>query len=146
MEMGVSTRLKVAGKNTPRWFIVGATSSAGISASLMFPVVDQPAGTGFSYASTDSYIHDLNAVCSVHPAFRLLLTPLQASDQFIEFLRNFYSVFPEYKTMDVRLLHLLTPPESFLIVTERRPIWRARVSRANTYPISVSLGLYDTRR
>ena len=27
----------------------------------------------------------------------------------MEFLRNFYSVFPEYKTTDVRLLHLLTP-------------------------------------
>jgi hypothetical protein len=27
----------------------------------------------------------------------------------MEFLRNFYSVFPEYRTMDVRLLHLLTP-------------------------------------
>lgn len=86
-------------------------SSAGISASFMFAVVDQPAGTGFSYTSTDNYIHDLNDVRSVHPAYRLPLTPLQASDQFIEFLRNFYSVFPEYKTMDVRLLHLLTPPE-----------------------------------
>ncbi|KAI0307074.1 carboxypeptidase KEX1 [Multifurca ochricompacta] len=46
--------------------------------------VDQPAGTGFSYTSTDRYAHDLN----------------EASDQFIQFLRNFYSVFPEYKTMD----------------------------------------------
>jgi hypothetical protein len=82
-----------------------------------------------------------------HPVFHLhSLTPLQASDQFIEFLRNFYSVFPEYKTMDVRLPRLLTPPESFLIGTDRRPIWQARVSRANTYPISVSLDLHDIRK
>ncbi|KAH9045309.1 alpha/beta-hydrolase [Lactarius pseudohatsudake] len=46
--------------------------------------IDQPAGTGFSYTSTDRYAHDLN----------------EASDQFMEFLRNFYSVFPEYRTMD----------------------------------------------
>ncbi|KAI9467108.1 alpha/beta-hydrolase [Lactarius psammicola] len=46
--------------------------------------VDQPAGTGFSYTSTDRYAHDLN----------------EASDQFMQFLRNFYSVFPEYRTMD----------------------------------------------
>jgi hypothetical protein len=58
-----------------------------------------------------------------HPALRLSsLTSLQASDQFIEFLRNFYSVFPEYKTMDVRLPHLLSPPAPFLIGTECRPI------------------------
>jgi len=47
-------------------------------------LVDQPAGTGFSYASTDRYAHGL----------------AEATDQFIEFLRNFYSVFPEYKTID----------------------------------------------
>lgn len=46
--------------------------------------IDQPAGTGFSYTSTDRYAHDLN----------------EASDQFMQFLRNFYSVFPEYRTMD----------------------------------------------
>ncbi|KAF5393141.1 hypothetical protein D9757_001118 [Collybiopsis confluens] len=49
--------------------------------------VDQPAGTGFSYTSTDKYIHTLE----------------QASDQFIEFLRNFYKIFPEYKRMDTYL-------------------------------------------
>lgn len=46
--------------------------------------VDQPAGTGFSYVSTDGYAHTL----------------AEASDQLLEFLRNFYNVFPEYKTMD----------------------------------------------
>jgi carboxypeptidase D len=87
MEMEVSKLLKVAGKNTLRWFMVSVTTSAGMSASFTFAIVDQPAGTGFSYASTDRYVHDLN----------------EASDQFIEFLRNFYSVFPEYKTMDTYL-------------------------------------------
>ncbi|KAH9179594.1 carboxypeptidase KEX1 [Lactarius sanguifluus] len=46
--------------------------------------IDQPAGTGFSYTSTDRYAHNLN----------------EATDQFMQFLRNFYSVFPEYRTMD----------------------------------------------
>ncbi|KAI0254801.1 carboxypeptidase KEX1 [Lactifluus subvellereus] len=46
--------------------------------------IDQPAGTGFSYTSTDRYAHGLT----------------EATDQFMEFLRNFYSVFPEYRTMD----------------------------------------------
>ncbi|KAF8076754.1 pheromone-processing carboxypeptidase KEX1 [Lyophyllum atratum] len=49
--------------------------------------VDQPAGTGFSYTSTDRYIHTLS----------------EASVQFIEFLRNFYQVFPEYKNVDTYL-------------------------------------------
>ncbi|KAH0588001.1 Cell death protease [Termitomyces sp. 'cryptogamus'] len=46
--------------------------------------VDQPAGTGFSYTSTDRYVHTL----------------AEASTQFLEFLRNFYQVFPEYKDVD----------------------------------------------
>ncbi|KAF9061074.1 alpha/beta-hydrolase [Rhodocollybia butyracea] len=46
--------------------------------------VDQPAGTGFSYTSTDKFVHTIE----------------QASEQFIEFLRNFYQIFPEYKRMD----------------------------------------------
>jgi carboxypeptidase D len=49
--------------------------------------VDQPGGTGFSYSSTDRYAHGLT----------------QATEQFMEFLRNFYSVFPEYRTMDTYL-------------------------------------------
>ncbi|THH14254.1 hypothetical protein EW146_g6053 [Bondarzewia mesenterica] len=47
--------------------------------------VDQPAGTGFSYTSMDRYVHELD----------------EASRQFIEFLRNFYTIFPEYKCMDM---------------------------------------------
>ncbi|PPQ79472.1 hypothetical protein CVT25_002608 [Psilocybe cyanescens] len=46
--------------------------------------VDQPAGTGFSYTSTDKYVHTVDV----------------AQSNFLEFLRNFYLVFPEYKTVD----------------------------------------------
>ncbi|KAF8806260.1 pheromone-processing carboxypeptidase KEX1 [Phlegmacium glaucopus] len=49
--------------------------------------VDQPAGTGFSYTSTDRYVHTTDV----------------AQQQFMEFLKNFYDVFPEYKTMDTYL-------------------------------------------
>ncbi|KAJ7682213.1 Alpha/Beta hydrolase protein [Mycena polygramma] len=49
--------------------------------------VDQPAGTGFSYAATDRYVHTLE----------------EASVQFIEFMRNFYRVFPEYQYVDTYL-------------------------------------------
>ncbi|KAK7470149.1 Cell death protease [Stygiomarasmius scandens] len=49
--------------------------------------VDQPAGTGFSYTSTNRYVHTLE----------------EASGQLVEFLRNFYQVFPELKRMDTYL-------------------------------------------
>ncbi|KZT05556.1 alpha/beta-hydrolase [Laetiporus sulphureus 93-53] len=49
--------------------------------------VDQPAGTGFSYTSTDHYVHELD----------------DASTQLVEFLRNFYRVFPEYQNVDTYL-------------------------------------------
>ncbi|KAK0491510.1 alpha/beta-hydrolase [Armillaria novae-zelandiae] len=49
--------------------------------------IDQPAGTGFSYTSTDSYIHTFD----------------QASEQLLEFMRNFYKVFPEYLRSDTYL-------------------------------------------
>ncbi|KAF5388045.1 hypothetical protein D9615_000707 [Tricholomella constricta] len=49
--------------------------------------VDQPAGTGFSYASTDRFVHTLD----------------EASVQFLEFLRNFYQVFPDYQNVDTYL-------------------------------------------
>ncbi|KAF5371322.1 hypothetical protein D9758_004167 [Tetrapyrgos nigripes] len=49
--------------------------------------VDQPAGTGFSYTSSNRYVHTLD----------------QASEQMVEFLRNFYKVFPEYARMDTYL-------------------------------------------
>ncbi|KAI0310432.1 alpha/beta-hydrolase [Amylostereum chailletii] len=46
--------------------------------------VDQPVGTGFSYGSTNRYVHELS----------------EATDQFMVFLRNFYRVFPEYQSME----------------------------------------------
>ena len=49
--------------------------------------VDQPVGTGYSYAQTDSYVHDIS----------------QAASQFVTFLDNFYQVFPELKNTDVYL-------------------------------------------
>ncbi|KAG1752379.1 alpha beta-hydrolase [Suillus paluster] len=49
--------------------------------------VDQPAGTGLSYTSTNHYVHGLQ----------------QATDQLLEFLRTFYKVFPEYETVDTYL-------------------------------------------
>lgn len=52
-------------------------------ANLLF--VDQPVGTGFSYVSTNSYIHDL---------------PVMA-DQMITFLEKWFRLFPEYETDDV---------------------------------------------
>ncbi|KAI0732852.1 alpha/beta-hydrolase [Fomitopsis betulina] len=49
--------------------------------------VDQPAGAGFSYTSSDHFLHDLP----------------EASLQLVEFLKNFYEVFPEYKNVDTYL-------------------------------------------
>lgn len=52
-------------------------------ANLLF--VDQPVGTGFSYAHTDSYLKDLD--------------PLSA--HFMVFLEKFFELFPEYERDDV---------------------------------------------
>nr|GAT59705.1 predicted protein [Mycena chlorophos] len=49
--------------------------------------IDQPAGTGFSYTSTDSYVH----------------TMAEASSQLVHFLSNFYKTFPEYSQMEAYL-------------------------------------------
>ncbi|KAL0577452.1 Cell death protease [Marasmius crinis-equi] len=49
--------------------------------------IDQPAGTGFSYTSSNNYVHSLP----------------EASMQLLEFLRNFYRIFPEYERMDTYL-------------------------------------------
>lgn len=51
-------------------------------ATMVF--VDQPAGTGFSYTSTDHYVHLMD----------------EAQKQFLQFLQQFYKVFPEYQRMD----------------------------------------------
>ncbi|KAF9006754.1 pheromone-processing carboxypeptidase KEX1 [Cyathus striatus] len=49
--------------------------------------VDQPAGTGFSYTSTNHYVKTID----------------DASQEFVTFLENFYKVFPEYKNMETYL-------------------------------------------
>ncbi|KAF5321764.1 hypothetical protein D9619_000585 [Psilocybe cf. subviscida] len=49
--------------------------------------IDQPAGTGFSYTSTDKYVHTIE----------------EAQKHMIEFLKNWYKVFPEYKHVDTYL-------------------------------------------
>lgn len=54
-------------------------------ANIVF--VDQPPGTGLSYASSDSYVHELG----------------EASSHVLQFMRTFYDIFPEYKNMDTYL-------------------------------------------
>ncbi|KAF9534583.1 alpha/beta-hydrolase [Crepidotus variabilis] len=49
--------------------------------------VDQPPGTGFSYTSTDQFAHTIDVVQAY----------------MLEFIKNFYQVFPEYKTVDTYL-------------------------------------------
>jgi hypothetical protein len=52
-------------------------------ANLLF--VDNPVGTGFSYAATDSYVTELQ----------------QMADQFMMFLNKWFELFPEYMHDDV---------------------------------------------
>ncbi|WVR08292.1 hypothetical protein IAU60_005341 [Kwoniella sp. DSM 27419] len=49
--------------------------------------IDQPPGTGYSYIPTNGYLHDLD----------------QSSAHLIQFLQNFYHVFPEYRNVDTYL-------------------------------------------
>jgi carboxypeptidase D len=69
---------------------------------LISSLVDQPVGTGFSYTGQDNYVAELDEVCTYFlPAvFSNML--FQAAGQVVEFMRNFYSVFPEFQNMDVR--------------------------------------------
>ena len=64
--------------------------------------VDQPVGTGFSYGSTDKYIKELKDV-RFHSCLpgQLILTHIQLPTQVLEFMRNFYKVFPELAGTDV---------------------------------------------
>ncbi|KAJ7167745.1 Alpha/Beta hydrolase protein [Mycena filopes] len=63
------------------------TAEGGWEEYTTMVYIDQPAGTGFSYTSTDKYVHTLE----------------EAASQLIEFMRNFYKVFPEYEFMDTFL-------------------------------------------
>ena len=51
--------------------------------NLLF--IDNPVGTGFSYANTDSYVHELT----------------EMANQIRTFLTEFYKMFPEYENNDV---------------------------------------------
>lgn len=52
-------------------------------ANLLF--VDNPVGTGYSYADTNSYIHDLDTM----------------ADNMVTFLEKYFKLFPEEETNDV---------------------------------------------
>jgi carboxypeptidase D len=65
--------------------------------------VDQPAGTGFSYTSTNRYVHELSEVRFPPHSANIAELKVQAAYQFNEFLQNFYNVFPEYAKMDASL-------------------------------------------
>ncbi|KDE04968.1 hypothetical protein, variant [Microbotryum lychnidis-dioicae p1A1 Lamole] len=49
--------------------------------------VDQPAGTGYSYVSTNKYVHELD----------------EAANHVVEFMTRFYTVFPEFQRHDTYL-------------------------------------------
>ncbi|GAA5876309.1 hypothetical protein JCM3774_003719 [Rhodotorula dairenensis] len=51
-------------------------------ANVLF--LDQPAGTGYSYVTKNDDVHELDT----------------AAQQVVNFLANFYKIFPEYATMD----------------------------------------------
>ncbi|KAL4076362.1 alpha beta-hydrolase [Scleroderma citrinum] len=63
------------------------TVEGGWEEYMTMVYVDQPAGTGLSYISTDHYVHTLE----------------EATEQFVQFLRTFYQVFPEYLSTDTYL-------------------------------------------
>lgn len=52
-------------------------------ANVLF--VDNPVGTGFSYVDTDSYVHELTDM----------------ANQMVQFLEQFFALFPEYAKNDV---------------------------------------------
>ncbi|KAI1142531.1 alpha/beta-hydrolase [Hypoxylon sp. FL0543] len=52
-------------------------------ANLLF--VDNPVGTGYSYADTNSYVHELD----------------EMANQFVTFLEKWYKLFPEYEHDDI---------------------------------------------
>ncbi|WWD20051.1 hypothetical protein CI109_104524 [Kwoniella shandongensis] len=54
-------------------------------ATIVF--IDQPPGTGLSFVPTNGYLHELD----------------EGSAHFIEFLKNFYTVFPEMQGVDTYL-------------------------------------------
>ena len=65
--------------------------------------VDQPPGTGYSFIPTNNYLHELHQVGS---AEHRCSTPTdgQGSAHLIQFLQNFYHIFPDLSGVDVSRL------------------------------------------
>lgn len=77
-------------------------------ANLLF--VDNPVGTGFSYASGDSYLHELDDMAA----------------QFVVFMEKFFEMFPEFELDDVRpFLYVLDRADC---ISSTLPVNRMRVS------------------
>lgn len=127
---------KVDGKNIQLWYMVRDVFSNHRKKSDTM-IVDQPAGTGFSYTSTNNYVHTLEQV-SPSSVFHsiLILTPTQASEQWLQFLRNFYKVFPEYRRMDVWLSLISS---AFMRLIQFRHILAEKVMLDSTYLTSAGV-------
>lgn len=52
-------------------------------ANVLF--VDQPVGTGFSYADTNAFVHEMD----------------EMADQMVQFLEGFFAIFPVHEHEDV---------------------------------------------
>ena len=87
-------------------------------ANLLF--VDQPVGTGFSYANTDSYLHELD----------------QMSAHFMIFLEKFFDMFPEYERDDVCSILKAAYLERTVLINDRYtlPVNHTRVSISPILP------------
>lgn len=48
-------------------------------------IVDQPVGTGFSFANTDSYMHNMD----------------QITEEFVSFIDKLFITFPQLKSQDL---------------------------------------------
>lgn len=84
-------------------------------ANVLF--VDNPVGTGFSYANTDSYVRELDDM----------------ADQFVTFLEKWFALFPEYEHDDVG-----TPwrhPLAFNCLTSLPDLYLRRVVRWPAHPL-----------
>lgn len=86
-------------------------------------------------------MHELSDVCLSHFSLGLGQDAdfrpglLQASDQFLEFLKNFYKTFPEYKHMDVRSsrMHLNLHDSHFRVTLALSQTYIAGESFAGQY-------------
>jgi hypothetical protein len=92
-------------------------------ANIIF--VDNPVGTGFSYVDSDSYLHELDEMAA----------------QFMIFLKEFFTIFPEFEEDDVSHLKPLIywtnmPSYTFL----------GSLMRANIFPTLPKQYSIETRK